>query len=431
MNHTLHTKESGWSRTQMRALLRFVLRRLDEERLPQVAGSLTFTTVLALVPVLTIAFAIFTTFPLFTTFRDSLEAYFVQSLMPKGVANTILDYLSQFASKANRLSAVGAIFLIVTAIMMFGTVDRTFNQIWRIQTPRPFLQRMIVYWAIMTLGPLLIGASLSFTSLLSPVSSLARELPLLGTMLSVLISVSLTTLAFALLYLTVPHRLIDWRDAVAGGLGAAIAFEITKRLFTFFIAQFPSYRVIYGALAAVPIFLVWIYLCWLITLAGAVLAAALPVVKYERWWHHAVPGSRFLDAMAVLQVLIDAREQNAAVDALRLRAETRLGFEESESLLQQMLDAGWVGRIRAERGTTRKFRSRTRWQQDRWALLVNPHKLALADVYRLFAFNAIAHSTLGQQVEQVIAQGLSTSVANSVADYFALPAAKRNSVSST
>lgn len=427
MNHTSHTKDSGWSRTQMRALLRFVLRRLDEERLPQVAGSLTFTTVLALVPVLTIAFAIFTTFPLFTTFRDSLEAYFVQSLMPKGVANTILDYLSQFASKANRLSAVGAIFLIFTAIMMFGTVDRTFNQIWRIQTPRPFVQRMIVYWAIMTLGPLLIGASLSFTSLLSPLSSLLRDLPLLGTMLTVFISISLTTLAFALLYLTVPHRLIDWRDAVAGGLGAAIAFEITKRLFTFFIAQFPSYRVIYGALAAVPIFLVWIYLCWLITLAGAVLAAALPVVKYERWWHHPVPGSRFLDAMAVLHVLIDAREQNAAVDALRLRAATRLGFEESESLLQQMLDAGWVGRIRAERGSTRKFKSRARWQQDRWALLINPHKLALADVYRLFAFSASAHSALAQQVEQAIAHGL----ANSVADYFALPAAKRNSVSST
>ena len=431
MKHTLHTKESGWSRTQMRALLRFVLRRLDEERLPQVAGSLTFTTVLALVPVLTIAFAIFTTFPLFTTFRDSLEAYFVQSLMPKGVANTILDYLSQFASKANRLSAVGAIFLIVTAIMMFATVDRTFNQIWRIQTPRPFLQRMIVYWAIMTLGPLLIGGSLSFTSLLSPVNSLVRDLPLLGTMLSVLISVSLTTLAFALLYLTVPHRLIDWRDAVAGGLGAAIAFEITKRLFTFFIAQFPSYRVIYGALAAVPIFLVWIYLCWLITLAGAVLAAALPVVKYERWWHHPVPGSRFLDAMAVLQVLIDAREQNAAVDALRVRAATRLGFEESESLLQQMLEAGWVGRIRAERGTTRKFERRARWQQDRWALLINPNKLPLADVYRLFAFSATAHSALGQQVEQVIAHGLATSVASSVADYFALLAAKRNNVSST
>jgi membrane protein len=417
-----------WTSRQMRDLLRFVLRRLDEERLPQVAGSLTFTTVLALVPILTIAFAIFTTFPLFTTFRDSLEAYFVQSLMPRGVANTVLDYLGQFAAKANRLSAVGAVFLIFTAITMFGIVDRTFNQIWRIKTPRPFLQRMIVYWAIMTLGPLLIGASLSFTAFLSPATnSLARELPVLGTMLSVLISVTLTTLAFALLYLTVPHRLIDWRDAVAGGLVAAIAFEITKRLFTYFIAQFPSYRVIYGALAAIPIFLVWIYLCWMITLAGAVLAAALPVVKYERWWHHAAPGSAFLDAMAVLRILVEAREATTAVDALRLRNETRLGFEESESLLQQMLDAGWVGRIRADRSKGRKLGRRARWQQDRWALLINPQKLTLDDVYRQFVFSAALHSALGDKVRHVVAQGLSISLT----DYFAEATAKRNSVSST
>ena len=181
---------------RLRDLLRFIMRRLDEEQLPQVAGSLTFTSVLALVPIVTIAFAIFTTFPLFTTFRDALEAYFVQSLMPKGVANTVLDNLSLFAAKASRVSAVGAVTLIVTAIMMFAIVDRSLNQIWRVKTPRRFVQRMIVYWAIMTMGPLLIGASLSFTMLLSPFAgSFVRQLPLLGPVLSVLISVGLMTLA--------------------------------------------------------------------------------------------------------------------------------------------------------------------------------------------------------------------------------------------
>ena len=258
------THPSGdWSRVQLCDLMRFALRRLKEERLPEVAASLTFTTALALVPVLTIAFAIFTTFPLFTTFRESLEAYFVQILMPKGIANTILDYLSQFAAKASRLSVVGAIVLIVTAIMMFGTVDRTLNQIWRVNTPRPFLQRMIIYWSIMTLGPLLLGASLSFASELSPLTGLlGREAPFLRTLLLVIVSVSLSTLAFSLLYLTVPNRVVDWRDAAIGGAVAAIAFEITRRLFTFFIVQGPSsnYKVVYGALAAVPIFLIWVYL---------------------------------------------------------------------------------------------------------------------------------------------------------------------------
>ena len=424
-----------WSRVQVRDLLRFALRRLNEERLPEVAASLTFTTVLALVPVLTIAFAIFTTFPLFTTFRDSLEAYFVQILMPKGISNTILDYLSQFAAKASRLSAFGAVFLIVTAIMMFSTVDRTLNQIWRVNRTRSFVQRMIVYWAIMTLGPLLLGASLSFASELSPLTGmLGREAPTLRMLLMVCVSVGLSTLAFSLLYLAVPYRLVDWRDAVIGGLVAAIGFEITRRLFTFFIVQGPSssYKVVYGALAAVPIFLIWVYLFWLITLAGAVIAAALPVVKYERWWHRPSPGSEFLDAMSVLRVLVEARKDRADVDALRLRELTRLGFEESESLLQRMLEAGWVGRIRAERDRGWRIRRHRELKQDRWVLLANPERLTVADVYQRFAFAPAPHSALALQVEQVVERGLASPLsAYFNASAFSASAANPNSASRT
>jgi membrane protein len=133
----------GSTFTQVRDLFRFATRRLNEEHLPQVAGSLTFTTVLALVPVLTIALAIFTAFPLFNTFRAALEAYFIESLMPKAVANTILDYLNQFARQAKRLSAVGAILLVVTAVAMIAMIDRTFHQIWRVKTRRPITQRIL------------------------------------------------------------------------------------------------------------------------------------------------------------------------------------------------------------------------------------------------------------------------------------------------
>ena len=422
-----------WSRVQVRDLLRFASRRLNEERLHEVAASLTFTTVLALVPVLTIAFAIFTTFPLFTTFRDSLEAYFVQILMPKGISNTILDYLSQFAAKASRLSAFGAVFLIVTAIMMFGTVDRTLNQIWRVTRTRSFVQRMIVYWAIMTMGPLLLGASLSFASELSPLMGmLGHEAPFIRTLLMVCLSVGLSTLAFSLLYLAVPYRMVEWRDAVIGGLVAAIAFEVTRRLFTFFIVQGPSssYKVVYGALAAVPIFLVWIYLFWLITLTGAVIAAALPVVKYERWWHHPSPGSEFLDAMSVLRVLVAARKDRADVDALRLRELTRLGFDESENLLQRMLDAGWVGRIRPERDRRWRIRGHQQRKQDRWVMLVNPDKLTVSDVYQRFAFVPAPHSPLALEVEQVVERGLSSPL-SAYFSGFTTSTANANSASST
>ncbi len=423
----------GWSRIQIRDLVRFARRRLREERITEVAASLTFTTALALVPVLTIAFAIFTTFPLFTTFRDSLDAYFVQILMPKGISNTILDYLSQFAAKASRLSAVGAVFLIVTAIMMFGTVDRTLNQLWRVTEPRPFLQRIVIYWAVMTMGPLLLGASLSFASELSPlVSLLGREAQLMRTTLMVMVSIAFSTLAFSLLYLTVPNRVVDWRDAAIGGLVAAIAFEIARRLFAFLIVQGPSssYKVVYGALAAVPIFLIWVYLFWLITLVGAVIAAALPVVKYERWWHRPAPGGEFLDAMNLLRVLVEARGSASVVDVLRLREETRLGFEESERLLQRMLNVGWVGRVRIERTQGWRLGRRSKMQQDRWVLLANPDKLTVAEVYQLFAFAPAPQSPLGQKIEGVIALGLSSPVAAYYAAS-AASAAKANNASST
>ncbi len=407
---------SRWTRAQTRDLLHFVMRRLREERLPEVAGSLTFTTVLALVPVLTIAFAIFTTFPLFTSFRESLEAYFVQSLMPKGIANTILDYLSQFAAKASRLSALGAVFLIVTAIMLFGTVDRTLNRIWRVHTSRPFVQRMVIYWAIMTLGPLLIGASVTAASELLPLSpASSRDWSLLRASLTLGVSIGLSTLAFSLLYLTVPNRFVDWREAAIGGLVAAIGFEITRRGFAFTIKLGGGYRAIYGALAAVPIFLIWVYLFWLITLLGAAVAAALPVVRYERWWHRAAPGSAFLDAMAIIQVLMAARAGHAAVDALKIRELTHLGVEESEALLQRMLEAGWVGRIRGERQQGLRLRRRSQLRQERWAWLANPAKLTLAEVFRRFAFEPLPQSALAGRVAQVMDTGLGTTLA----DYFA------------
>ncbi|MDB5764207.1 MAG: putative ribonuclease [Herminiimonas sp.] len=404
----------GLSWSQVPDLFRFAARRLNEERLPQVAGSLTFTTVLAVVPVLTIAFAIFTTFPLFNTFRTSLEAYFIQSLMPRAIANTILGYLSQFAAQATRLSAVGAVALIGTAVAMIAMVDRTFNQIWRVRTVRPFAQRIIVYWAIVTLGPLLIGVSITVTSyLFTATNGVVRQVPLFGTVFYTMISVLLTAGTFTLLYVAVPNRLVDWHDAACGGMLAAIAFEISKRLFAIFVAKFPTYTVVYGALAAVPIFLVWIYLGWLITLTGAVLTAALPVVKYERWWHVAAPGSAFVDAIALLEVLFDARAftGSSAVDVTMLRAKTRLGFDESEKLLQKMLDAGWVGRIKAESPKRAQFGKRITEGLDRWTLLANPDHLTLADVYRLFVFDASGNAALARQVERAVEQGLSQTLA--------------------
>lgn len=418
---------------EIRDLLLFARRRLREESLTQVAGSLTFTSVFALVPLLTIALAIFTTFPMFNTFRNSLDAYFIQSVMPKAIANTIMSYLTGFAAKATRLSAVGAVALVVTSVAMMNTIEQVFNRIWQVRRERGWTKRILVYWALITLGPLLIGGSLTLSShFFMATNDLVGGIPVLGALIYTILSVALTTASFTLLYVIVPNREVDWRDAAWGGLVAGLAFEVAKRGFAVFITHSPSYSKIYGALAALPLFLLWVYVSWLITLVGALLAAALPVVKYERWWHEAVPGGEFVDAMAILKVLYAARQgsDTALVNAGAIRRATRLGFDEMDQLLQKMAGVGWVGRMQTEAPRRVQWGKRISDSDDHWVLLANVDRLTLADVYRLFVFGGMPvnagvvaedderdaraareAASLARAVEEAVEQGLGRTLA--------------------
>jgi membrane protein len=426
----------GLTWSEARDLFHFARRRLREEQLPQVAGGLTFTTTLALVPLLTIVLAIFTTFPIFTNFRVALEAYFVQTMMPRGIAQTVTGSLTQFASKAKSLSAVGAVMLFFTSAAMMGMIERAFNQIWKVKRVRPVGQRVVMYWALVTLGPLLFGLSITATTqLFLATTGLTRGSPLLTSVFYTVVSVALTGGAYTLLYMLVPNRYVDWRDAAWGGLVAAIAFEVAKRLFGMFVRQFPTYAVVYGALAALPLFLLWIYLSWMITLVGALLTAALPVVKYERWWYKPVPGGAFVDAMAILKVLHGSAQVNdtALVSSATIRAHTRFGYDEMTSLLERMVSEGWVGRVQAEMTQRSRWGKGVAGNADNWVLLANVNKLRLGDVYRLFVFSGVAvdaakpldldpgspmtlnTSALARRVELVVESGLN----QSLADHFA------------
>jgi len=424
---------------EARDLLRFARRRLREERLPQVAGSLTFTTTLALVPLLTIVLAILTIFPVFAELRSALDTWFVQTLMPKAIANTISANLTQFADKAKGLSLLGAVLLLMTTTAMMGMIERAFNQIWSVRRPRPWSQRLLVYWALLSLGPILFGLSLSATSqLFSATGGLVASIPYFGALFYTLVSVGLSTGFYTMLYMVVPNRSVYWRDALWGGLAAAIAFEIAKRGFALFIRQFPTYAIIYGALAALPLFLVWMYLSWMITLVGAVFTAALPVVKYERWWHQPAPGSAFVDAMAVLKVLHGSSQATgtALVSSAAVRVHTRIGYDEMGELLEKMVAAGWVGRVQDEVPPGVRWGRGARQSVENWVLLVDPGTLRLADVYRLFVFDvaapgspaadesvpattlALDTAALARQVEGAVEQGLE----QTLAEHFAAPA---------
>jgi len=257
-------------------LLRILARRFIEDRCMQVASSLTLTTLLALVPVVTVALTVASAFPVFGLLLGQLHNFVVQNLLPRSV-DAITTYAQQFSENAAHLTAVGVVILGVTALMLLFTIEGEFNVIWRVSRPRPLLRRMLVYSTVLAIGPLLVGASLSVTSYLITLSlGLVEEVPGVQSALLRFVPLALTSAAFALLYFTLPKCPVLKRDAVTGGIAAGAGFEVMKHGFGFYVAQFPTYTVVYGAFAAVPIFLLWIYLSWLIIICGAVLVAALP-----------------------------------------------------------------------------------------------------------------------------------------------------------
>ena len=255
---------------------RLAWRRFREERCLQIASSLTFTTLLAIVPILTVALTLISAFPVFREQLQHVERFLVSYMLPESAA-ALAGYAEQFAANAARLTTVGLAFLFVTAIIVLLTIDRAFNQIWRVPRPRSTAQRFLIYWALLTVGPPLIGASLSVTYWLVGKSlGLVRDMPIAAEVMLDVVPLLLTATAFTLAYITIPNRRVLVRDAVTGGLLAAIAFEAMKRGFAFYITQFPTYKLVYGAFAGVPIFLLWIYLSWLVVLIGAVTAAVMP-----------------------------------------------------------------------------------------------------------------------------------------------------------
>jgi membrane protein len=348
-----------------------VWRRFKEERCLQIASSLTFTALLAIVPIITVALTLISAFPVFGELMLSVQKFLVQNMLPESAEN-IAHYAEQFAENAARLTAVGVAFLFVTAMIVLLTIDRALNQIWRVPRPRPIVQRVFIYWALLTVGPLLIGASLSLTSwLVSQSLGLVKDVPRAGEVLLKVVPVLLTGIAFALVYITIPNRRVLVRDALSGGFLAALAFEGMKHGFAAYITQFPTHKMVYGAFASVPLFLLWIYLSWLVVLFGAVCAAVMPEWRERASQVEPVPGGQFLDALQVLRVLWEAHRAGEIVTALRLHAEVKLPVDRTEAVLDLMSAAHWVGRV-----------------GQGWALTRDAAEVSVADVYHLFVFRA-------------------------------------------
>ncbi|WP_205962438.1 YihY family inner membrane protein [Paraburkholderia phosphatilytica] len=373
----------------LKRLAQFAAQRSSEDRIPQVAGSLTFTTMLSLVPLATVAFALFTAFPIFAKFQMSLQSFLADHLMPMQINDQIFHWLNQFASKAKGLTTMGMIVLFVTSVMTMMTVESAFNVIWRVRKPRPFAQRVLVYWAILTLGPILIGVSLSISSYVftrSMAYSAAQHItPLIDWALTGA-ALPLTALAFTMLYVFLPNCRVEWRDAVVGGVGAAIAFELAKRGFGFYIKRIPTYTAVYGAFATLPMFLLWMYLSWFITLAGAMVSSALPAIRTGQFHRPQFPGSDLLDALGLLARLASMRDAGGKGHTTHeLGRMLRRDIDTVIRLLQPLEDLEWVSRLEDDVSGVTRF-----------ILLANPEQVT---VERLFDIFVIDRSELEYQLK--------------------------------
>ncbi len=330
--------------------LRTLRQRFREDRLGLTASSLTFTTLIGLVPLVTVMLAAFSAFPMFARFQSALETYLLQSLVPDNLAKPVLSALTQFAAKASKLGSVGLIALLVAALAMVFTIDRTLNAIWRVRRPRPLAQRLLVYWASLTLGPLVLGVSLSLTSYaISASRGLVDTLPGGVTMLLAAIEFALLAGGMAGLYRFVPNTHVSWAHAWAGGLFVAVGMEVAKRLLAWYVSLVPTYSVIYGAFATLPIFLLWIYLGWVVVLLGAVVAAYAPSLSMHVARVPDTPGYRFALAVALLRELNRARgSAKKGLTAHDLAGAVRVDPLQVEPVLESLVALDWAGRLDEE-----------------------------------------------------------------------------------
>lgn len=327
---------------------RFLVQRFLADRGPHSAAALTYTTLFAVVPMMTVTFAMLSAIPAFQGVGEQIQLYIFRNFIPSTGA-TIQEYLVAFTNQARQLTWFGVGFLMATALMMLLTIEKAFNVIWRVRQPRRGISSFLLYWAILSLGPLLLGAGFAMSTYITSLSLISGPHALIGarTVLKAMPLV-LSVAAFTLIYAAVPNTRVPLRHAVVGGTFTAVLFEAAKQLFGLYVSYFPSYQLIYGAFAAVPLFLLWVYLSWMIVLFGAELVCGMS--SSQQWRRRSVP--RLLVMFGLLRVLYESQKAGREV---RLRDAHRSGWQlpedewdeifeffEREQLVCRTGSSGWV-----------------------------------------------------------------------------------------
>lgn len=274
---------------------RYLINRMDHDRINVNAGYLTYITLLSLVPMLTVLLSILSSFAIFENVGEVIQDFVIAHFVP-AAGDAVSNALLEFVANTGKMTAVGGAFLFIAALMLISNIDKNLNYIWRVRNKRRPVFSFSMYWMILTLGPILVGASIAVTSYITSLQLLDSE-AISGAFNFFLARLPflLSLFAFIGLYLLVPNKKVRFLHALSGAFVAAILFELSKKIFALYITQFPSYQLIYGALAAIPILFVWVYLCWLIVLIGAEVTAALGESEQWRRTQNVVDSSTLLE----------------------------------------------------------------------------------------------------------------------------------------
>jgi membrane protein len=323
--------------------VRFVLRRWNDDRCPLIAGSLTYTSILALTPMFAVGVAVLSSAPFFEEVMNKFKIFLLLNLTPEVAGTIITQYIPQLARNAHKLTAVGGFLVLVAAVWMLLTIDQTLNAIWRIPRSRSYWVSIPGYIALIFAAPVLIGIGVTVTTHLMQLRTEVKAPAEIQTLLLHLVPTAMTTIAFFLVYRIIPHRKVPWPHALIGGLVAGVTFEVAKELFEIYIHATPTFNRVYGAFATIPLFLIWIYFSWLVVLFGAELTACLSFWHGKLWKEEERPGVRFREGLALTQALLEAGGGPLSFNALMER--THLPAVEVEETLVQMADGGVVQKV--------------------------------------------------------------------------------------
>jgi membrane protein len=355
-------------RDRVKAFVRFVWQRFVDDKCLETAGALAYTTLFALVPLTVAIFTILTALPSFNGWSHVLTDFLFRNFVP-AAGEAVQKYVLQFAGNASKLTGIGVVVLLATALMMMSSIEARFNRIWRVQTRRSTLSRFMMYWAALTLGPIMVVSGLTLTSYVA-------ALPLIGSVhgplalkrhLLGMLPFAVSVIGLFAMYTLVPNRRVMMRYAAIGAVLVAVLFEIAKWAFATYMRSVTSYQQIYGALSAIPVFLVWIYLSWVIVLLGASLTASLSAFDYRPRANHLPEEAEFLGLMHILKHFVLAQRQGRALSEDDLRGRER--YVSDDQLQRYLGDLHQSGMIQ-------------RTENEAWVMMRSLDTATLMEIYR-------------------------------------------------